>query len=149
MDSRVNNGAVGEIRLVEVGEMPLDASAIEAVVADSRAGAVVSFSGNVRDHDHGRDVASLTYEGHPTAEAVLKDVAQEIAARFDVIALAVAHRVGPIGIGEAALVAAVSTAHRGEAFAACQALVDLTKERLPVWKHQVFADGTDEWVNCA
>lgn len=149
MDSRVNNGAVGEIRLVEVGEMPLDASAIEAVVADSRAGAVVSFSGNVRDHDHGRDVASLTYEGHPTAEAVLKDVAQEIAARFDVIALAVAHRVGPIVIGEAALVAAVSTAHRGEAFAACQALVDLTKERLPVWKHQVFADGTDEWVNCA
>ena len=136
---------MGEIRLVEVVERSLDATAIEALVADSRAGAVVSFSGNVRDHDHGRSVATLTYEGHPSAEAVLMEVAKE----FDLVALAVAHRVGPIAIGEPALVAAVATAHRGEAFAACQALVDLTKERLPVWKHQVFTDGTDEWVNCA
>ena len=140
---------MGEIRLVEVVERSLDATAIKALVADSRAGAVVSFSGNVRDHDHGRSVATLTYEGHPSAEAVLMEVAKEIDARFDLVALAVAHRVGPIAIGEPALVAAVATAHRGEAFAACQALVDLTKERLPVWKHQVFTDGTDEWVNCA
>jgi molybdopterin synthase catalytic subunit len=140
---------MGEIRLVEVGEGPLDAAALEQLVHDPRAGAVVSFSGNVRDHDHGRSVAELTYEGHPTAEAVLMEVAKEIDGRFDLVALAVAHRVGPIRIGEAALVAAVATAHRGEAFAACQALVDLVKERLPVWKHQVFADGTDEWVNCA
>jgi len=140
---------MGEIRLVEVVERSLDATAIEALVADSRAGAVVSFSGNVRDHDHGRSVATLTYEGHPSAEAVLMEVAKEIDGRFDLVALAVAHRVGPIAIGEPALVAAVATAHRGEAFAACQALVDLTKERLPVWKHQVFTDGTDEWVNCA
>ena len=140
---------MGEIRLVEVGEAPLSVTTVEELVADPRAGAIVSFSGNVRDHDHGRSVATLTYEGHPSAQAVLAGVAKEIDARFDVVALAVAHRVGPIGIGEAALVAAVSTAHRGEAFAACQALVDLVKERLPVWKHQVFADGTDEWVNCA
>ena len=140
---------MGEIRLAEVGEHVVTAPALEALVADDRAGAVVSFSGNVRDHDHGRSVASLTYEGHPSAEAVLREVAAEVGSRFEVIALAVAHRVGPIPIGEAALVAAVSTAHRGEAFAACQALVDLVKERLPVWKHQVFADGTDEWVNCA
>jgi len=145
----VNNGPMGEIRLVEVVERPLDAAAMERLVADERAGAIVSFSGNVRDHDHGRSVASLTYEGHPTAEAVLKDVAQEIDSRFDLVALAVAHRVGPLQIGEAALVAVVASAHRGEAFRACAALVDLTKERLPVWKHQVFADGTDEWVNCA
>ena len=140
---------MGEIRLVEVVERSLDATAIEALVADARASAVVSFSGNVRDHDHGRSVATLTYEGHPSAEAVLMEVAKEIDGRFDLVALAVAHRVGPIAIGEPALVAAVATAHRGEAFAACQALVDLTKERLPVWKHQVFTDGTDEWVNCA
>jgi len=140
---------MGEIRLVEVVDRPLDAAAIERLVADEHAGAIVSFSGNVRDHDHGRTVASLTYEGHPTAEAVLKDVAQEIESRFDLIALAVAHRIGALEIGEAALVAAVATAHREEAFRACAALVDLTKERLPVWKHQVFADGTDEWVNCA
>ena len=90
-----------------------------------------------------------TYEGHPSAEAVLKDVAQEIDSRFDLISLAVAHRVGPLAIGDAALVAVVASAHREEAFRACAALVDLTKERLPVWKHQVFTDGTDEWVNCA
>jgi molybdopterin synthase catalytic subunit len=145
----VNNGPMGEIRLVEVVERPLDAAAVERLVADHRAGAVVSFSGNVRDHDHGRSVASLTYEGHPSAEAVLVDVAQAIDARFDLISLAVAHRVGPIAMGEAALVAVVASAHREEAFRACAALVDLTKERLPVWKHQVFTDGTDEWVNCA
>ncbi|MDO8307466.1 MAG: molybdenum cofactor biosynthesis protein MoaE [Actinomycetota bacterium] len=140
---------MADIRLVEVTDRPLDPGAIERLVGDDRAGAVVCFSGNVRDHDHGRVVASLTYEAHPTADSVLKDVAQEIASRFDLVALAVAHRLGPIAIGDAALVAAVSTGHRGDAFAACAALVDLTKERLPVWKHQVFADGTDEWVNCA
>ena len=138
-----------EIRLVEVTERALSAAALEAAVADDRAGAVVSFSGNVRDHDHGRQVASLTYEGHPSAGDVLAEVAAEIAALPEVIAVAVAHRVGPIAIGEAALVAAVATAHRDAAFAACSRLVDLTKERIPVWKHQVFADGTDEWVNCA
>lgn len=138
-----------DIRMAEVTEEVIEAAALEALVADVRAGAVVSFSGNVRDHDHGRQVATLTYEIHPTASAVLADVAREIADRFDVVALAVIHRFGPIPVGEAALVAAVSTAHRGDAFAACAALVDLTKERLPVWKHQVFADGSDEWVNCA
>ena len=140
---------MGEIRLVEVTDHVLDVNALEALVDDPRAGAVVSFSGTVRDHDHGRSVATLTDEGHPSAEAVLMEVAKEIDARFDPIALVVVHRVGPIPIGESALVAAVATAHRGDAFAACQALVDLTKERLPVWKHQVFVDGTDEWVNCA
>ena len=94
-------------------------------------------------------VARLEYEGHPTAGAVIAAVAAEVAARHDVIALAVLHRVGVLEIGESALVAAVSSAHRAEAFAACGDLVDEVKRRLPVWKHQVFADGTDEWVNCA
>ncbi len=140
---------MGEVRHTEVSEQPLDHEALRRAVSDVRAGAVVSFSGNVRDHDHGRAVTSLTYEGHPTAGQVLADVAAEIDARFDLIGLAVAHRVGELAIGDAALIAVVSAAHREAAFAACAALVDLTKERLPVWKHQVFADGTDEWVNCA
>jgi molybdopterin synthase catalytic subunit len=140
---------MGEIRLVEVTDQTLDRIAIEGLVADDRAGAVVTFSGNVREHDHGRAVSSLTYEGHPTAQAILAEVAKEIDSRFEILALAVAHRVGALAIGDAALVAVVASAHRGEAFAACQALVDLTKEKLPVWKHQVFTDGTDEWVNCA
>lgn len=145
----VNNGCMGDIRLVEVTERPLDLAAMEDLVADRRAGGVVSFSGNVRDHDHDRAVVWLTYEAHPTAPGVLVEVAQEINDRFSLIGLAVAHRVGKLAIGDRALVAVVSSAHRREAFLACQALVDLTKVRLPIWKHQVFADGTDEWVNCA
>ena len=120
-----------------------------AAVASQSAGAVVSFAGDVRDNDHGRAVVSLTYEAHPTAQAVLNQVAAQVAARHDVQALAVAHRFGPIAIGESALVAAVAATHRGDAFAACIDLVDAVKEAIPVWKHQVFADGTDEWVNCA
>lgn len=137
------------IRLVEVTTQPVLAEVLRAAVATPEAGATVVFTGDVRDHDHGRSVTSLTYEAHPTAEDLLREVAEEIAARPEVLAVAVAHRHGPIPIGEAALVAAVSTAHRAAAFAACQDLVDRVKERIPIWKHQVFADGTDEWVNCA
>jgi molybdopterin synthase catalytic subunit len=117
-------------------------------VADRRAGAVVSFQGVVRDHDHGRRVTLLEYEGHPSATDVLREVAEEIATDPAVLAVAVSHRVGRLEIGDVALIAAVSTAHRAAAFAACARLVDEAKARLPIWKRQVFADGTDEWVNC-
>jgi molybdopterin synthase catalytic subunit len=109
---------------------------------------VVSFQGVVRDHDHGRPVIRLEYEGHPTAEDVLRIVAAEVAADPAVYGVAVSHRIGPLDIGDVALVAAVSTAHRAAGFAACARLVDEVKARLPIWKHQIFADGTDEWVNC-
>jgi molybdopterin synthase catalytic subunit len=138
-----------DVRRADVVHEPISVQEVVALVTDRAAGAVVSFSGDVRDHDHGRDVAHLEYEGHPTATAVIAEVAADIAKRHDVIAVAVLHRIGPLQVGESALVAAVSAAHRGEAFAACSELVDETKHRLPVWKHQVFADGTDEWVNCA
>lgn len=138
----------GRTTYVAVTTDPLDLAAHEAAVAERRAGAVVSFQGVVRDHDHGRTVSRLEYEGHPSAEDVLREVATEIAAGPDVYAVAVSHRVGALAIGDVALVAAVSTAHRAAAFAACARLVDEVKSRLPVWKHQVFADGTDEWVNC-
>ncbi|RKN29579.1 molybdenum cofactor biosynthesis protein MoaE [Micromonospora musae] len=131
-----------------VTDQPLDLAAHEAAVADPRAGAVVSFQGVVRDHDHGRAVTSLEYEGHPSAERILREVAAEIAADPEVYAVAVSHRIGALAIGDAALVAAVSTAHRAAAFAACARLVDEVKARLPIWKHQVFADGSEEWVNC-
>ncbi|GAA1415283.1 molybdenum cofactor biosynthesis protein MoaE [Catellatospora coxensis] len=127
---------------------PLDVAEHEAAVADPRAGAVVSFAGVVRDHDHGRSVATLTYESHPSAAEVLREVAQELADDPDVYAVAVSHRYGPLKIGDVALACAVSTAHRAAAFTACARLVDLVKQRLPIWKHQTFTDGTDEWVNC-
>ena len=138
-----------QVRRADVTEAPIAVEDVRALAADSAAGAVVTFSGDVRDHAHGRDVERLEYEGHPTAGAVIAEVAAEVALRHDVIAIAVSHRVGPLRIGDAALVAAVSAAHRGEAVAACADLVDEVKHRLPVWKHQVFSDGSDEWVNCA
>ncbi len=127
---------------------PVDVTALEALVADASAGAVVSFGGIVRDHDGGRAVTMIEYVGHPSAQDVLARVAADVAARTDVEALAVAHRLGPLQVGDAALVVAVSAAHRQEAFAAAALLVDEVKEHLPVWKRQEFPDGTDEWVAC-
>jgi molybdopterin synthase catalytic subunit len=135
--------------MISVTEEPLEVATHERAVAQPGAGAVVSFAGVVRDHDHGRTVTLLEYEAHPSAEAVLKEVAAEIAASDpEVRGIAVSHRVGVLQIGDAALVAAVATAHRTAGFAACARLVDEVKARLPVWKRQVFADGTEEWVNC-
>jgi molybdopterin synthase catalytic subunit len=130
-----------------VTEEPLSVAEHEAAVADPAAGAVVSFAGVVRDHDGGRGVAQLSYEAHPSAAAVLAEIAAGIAKDPVVQGLAVSHRVGALEIGDVALAAAVATAHRAEAFAICARLVDEVKARLPVWKHQHFADGTDEWVN--
>ena len=138
----------GTVAVAEVRDAPLDLAAHEKAVADPRAGAVVSFQGVVRDHDDGRGVTLLEYEGHPSAAAVLREVAAEIAADPHVYAVAVSHRVGTLAIGDVALVASVSTAHRAAAFAACARLVDEAKARLPIWKRQVFSDGTEEWVNC-
>jgi molybdenum cofactor synthesis domain-containing protein len=101
------------------------------------------------DHDGGKGVTSLEYEGHPNAKTVIEEVAADVAARHrGVRALAVSHRIGPLTIGDVALACAVAAEHRREAFAACADLVDDVKARLPIWKHQSFTDGTDEWVNC-
>ena len=133
---------------VRVTTEPLDVAAHERLVARAAAGAVVSFAGVVRDHDEGRGVVELEYEGHPSAERILVEVAAEIAADPEVFGVAVSHRIGKLEIGDVALAAAVSTAHRAAAFAACARLVDEVKARLPIWKRQVFTDGAEEWVNC-
>jgi molybdopterin synthase catalytic subunit len=132
----------------EVTDQPLDISAHEKLVADRSAGAVVSFAGVVRDHDHGRVVLELEYVGHPSAGAILTEIATEFAALEHVEAVAVSHRTGQLQIGDTALACAVSTAHRAQAFDVCARLVDEVKRRLPIWKRQVFDDGTEEWVDC-
>ena len=134
--------------LCQVTTSPLSVDDHLAAVGGSASGAVVVFSGVVRDHDGGRSVVALEYEGHPSAAGVLEECRAQIAAEPLVHAVAVSHRIGALTIGDSALVAAVSAAHRAEAFAACARLVDLVKDRLPIWKRQVFPDGTDEWVNC-
>lgn len=136
------------VMLCEVVDRTLSASAHEAAVSLPETGAAVVFCGTVRDNDHGRVVTELEYEAHPTAAAVLADVARRFAEQPDVLAVAVSHRSGVLAIGELAFVAAVSARHRGVAFDACASLVDEVKRVLPVWKRQVFDDGSDEWVNC-
>ncbi len=125
----------------------LDVGAHERAVLVPQAGAHVVFCGVVRDHDDGKQVRDLVYEAHPTATDVIVEVARRFAALPGVAALAVSHRVGQLAIGDVALVAAVSTAHRQDAFEICARLVDEVKKVLPVWKLQHFADGSDEWVN--
>jgi molybdenum cofactor synthesis domain-containing protein len=133
----------------EVTEAVLSVDEHAGLVADRAAGAVVTFAGVVRDHDGGKGVTDLEYEGHPTAKSVIEEVAADVAARHrGVRAVAVSHRIGPLAIGDVALACAVAAEHRQEAFAACADLVDDVKARLPIWKHQSFTDGTDEWVNC-
>ncbi|MBI3213323.1 MAG: molybdenum cofactor biosynthesis protein MoaE [Mycobacterium sp.] len=131
-------------------EAPIVLHEHEELVGGAAAGAVVGFAGVVRNHDGGRDVVRLEYSAHPTAEQTLAEVLDEIAASAPgVRAIAASHRIGVLQIGDAALVAAVAADHRGAAFETCARLVDAVKDRLPVWKHQFFADGTDEWVNSA
>lgn len=133
-----------------VTEQPILLTEHEHLVAHQASGAVVGFAGVVRDHDGGREVVRLEYSAHPHAEQVLFEVLAEVAATAaGVRAIAASHRVGTLGIGEAALVVAVSADHRAAAFQTCARIVEIVKERLPVWKHQFFVDGTDEWVNSA
>ena len=139
----------GQVRLCRVTDEILVLDEHVAAVDDPAAGATVSFAGVVRDHDAGRFVSALEYHEHPTAAAVVAQVASEIADRTGILAVAVSHRTGYLRIGDVALAAAVSAAHRREAFAACMDLVDEVKRRLPVWKRQEFADGSDEWVGSA
>ena len=134
------------VRLVEIRETPLDVSEVMAAVGDETAGGVTLFVGAVRDHDDARAVARLDYTAHPTALDRLQDVVRAVADRHPVTAVAAVHRVGPLEIGDLAVVVAAAAAHRGEAFDAARDLIDDLKATVPIWKHQVFADGEDEWV---
>ena len=132
---------------------PISLAEHEELVGHQSAGAIVGFVGKIRDHDGGRGVVRLEYSAHPSAEQVMADVVAEVAEVAEqssgVRAVAASHRIGVLRIGEAALVAAVAADHRQAAFATCAQLVDTIKARLPVWKHQFFADGTEEWVGSA
>jgi molybdopterin synthase catalytic subunit len=131
---------------VDIRDTALSVDEVLTAVSDAAAGGVTLFVGNVRDHDENKSVTGLEYSAHPTALPQLTDVAEEVAREYDVLAVAAVHRVGKLGIGDAAVVVATAAAHRGEAFEASRALIDRLKERVPIWKHQLFADGTDEWV---
>ncbi len=134
------------IRRLEITDDPIDVGAVYDAVSDKHAGGIALFVGTVRDHDHGKDVDGLDYSAHPTAVSVLREVVEKVVAAHDVRAVAAVHRVGRLAIGDVAVVVAVSCDHRGDAFAACRVLIDDLKASVPIWKHQVFSDGTEEWV---
>ena len=152
MDTEANAGGgaaadnTSEVVNATVSDLPLNAEHAHDAAWSPECGAVVGFSGIVRNHDGGKGVASLSYSAHPSAGEVIAAVAADVAAKYDGVRIWVGHRTGPLQIGDAALVAAVASAHRGVAFAACSELVDTVKERVPIWKEQGFADGTTEWV---
>lgn len=137
------------IRLAELRQAPLSVDEIRAAVADPSAGGIALFAGAVRDNDHDRQVTGLSYSAHPSAATELRRVAEQISGKYQVIAVAAVHRLGDLAIGDLAVVAGVSAGHRAEAFGACRALIDELKATVPIWKHQLFADGSSEWVNSA
>jgi molybdopterin synthase catalytic subunit len=134
------------VRLVDLRETPLDVAEVLAVLDDDASGGLTLFVGRVRDHDGGRDVDGLDYSAHPTALEKLREVCERVAGEYDVHGLAAVHRTGRLAIGDIAVIVATTSSHRGDTFAASRALIDTLKAEVPIWKHQRFEDGTDEWV---
>ena len=134
------------LRLLDVRDEPLSVDEVFAAVSDPGAGGVALFVGTVREQDSGRGVAGLGYSAHPGALDELRAVAEQVVAAHPVRALAAVHRVGDLAVGDLAVVVGVACPHRGDAFTACRMLIDELKSRVPIWKHQVFDDGDEEWV---
>jgi molybdopterin synthase catalytic subunit len=141
--------SVDVIRLIAIRGTPLSLDEVRLAVADPAAGGIGLFAGTVRDDDRGRPVTRLSYSAHPSAEEELRRIAEKVAADFPVCGLAAVHRVGDLAVGDLAVVVAVSCPHRAEALEGCRALIDEIKASVPVWKHQHFGDGSEEWVNSA
>jgi molybdopterin synthase catalytic subunit len=134
------------VRLVALRETPLEVAEVLDALDDEASGGVTLFVGRVRDHDGGKGVTRLDYSAHPTALDTLQEVCDRVAAEYDVQALAAVHRTGTLAIGDIAVIVATASAHRGTAFDASRALIDTLKDEVPIWKHQRFTDGTEEWV---
>jgi molybdopterin synthase catalytic subunit len=135
-----------EVVLCDVRDGRLSVDEVLDAVRHPQCGAIALFVGVVRDHDHGAPVQALDYSAHPSVVATLREVCERVAAEHPIGLLAAVHATGHLEIGDTAVVAAVSAAHRGEAFAACRDLIDSLKASVPIWKHQQFTDGSDEWV---
>lgn len=139
------------VALVDIRDSALSLDEVVSAVQGPGHGAIVTFTGMVRDHDHGpegdsRDVVRLDYSAHPLALERLGESCARIADAHTSVVVAAVHRTGELGIGDLAVVLAVASGHRAEAFVAARALIDDLKSTVPIWKHQGFADGSDEWV---
>ena len=138
------------VRLVALRETPLDVNEVLDSLGDAASGGLTLFIGRVRDHDRtaegSKGVLGLDYSAHPSALEKLREVCERVAEQYDVHGVAAVHRTGTLEIGDAAVVIATASAHRGTSFDASRALIDTLKAEVPIWKHQRFTDGSEEWV---
>jgi len=141
------SGGAPETDWIQVTAEALSERAVAEAVGDAGAGAIVLFSGVVRDHTGGRRVKFLEYEAHaPMAEAKMREIATAVRARWpDVVRIAIIHRTGRLEVGESSVMIALSSPHRRQAFEACHFAIDTLKETVPVWKKEYFEDG-EVWV---
>ena len=129
-----------------LSDEPLSLDRVVDEVRDERAGAIATFSGTTRIQSRGRTVEHLDYEAYEgMAEATMAEIADALNARYELCAIAIHHRVGRVGIGDTSVVIAVSAPHREDALAACKDAIDALKERVPLWKKEVY-DGGEEWI---
>ena len=131
-----------------LSETPFDVAALRAELLDARVGGYASFEGWVRDHNDGRAVIGLRYEAYAAmAEAEGERILEDACARFDILDVRCVHRTGDLAIGELAVWVGVSAAHRDAAFAACRFVIDEVKSRVPIWKHERYAEGDAGWLH--
>jgi molybdopterin synthase catalytic subunit len=131
-----------------LSDTPFDTASLRSELLDDRVGGYASFEGWVRDHNDGRAVDGLRYEAYAAlAAAEGEKVIEEAMSRFDIIDARCVHRVGDLVIGELAVWVGVSAAHRNAAFAACRYIIDEVKARVPIWKHERYADGAAGWLH--
>jgi MoaE-MoaD fusion protein len=129
-----------------LSDEPLDFARVVDEVRSDEAGAIATFTGTTRVSSRGRTVTHLDYEAYEgMAEQVMEEIAAELRSRYELCDVAIHHRVGRVGIGETSVVIAVSAAHRRDALDACRDAIDTLKDRVPLWKKEVY-EGGEEWI---
>jgi molybdopterin synthase catalytic subunit len=132
--------------MFHVTNHPIDLDELVRFVTDAEAGAVATFIGTTRNNNEGRQVIALDYEGYPEmAEKELRRIGEDAKTKWPICRMAITHRLGPVQIGEASVIIAVSSAHRDAAFAACRFAIEEIKKTVPIWKKEVF-EGGEVWI---
>jgi molybdopterin synthase catalytic subunit len=132
--------------MFRVTDQSIDLNELVAYVTDAEAGAIATFMGTTRNNNEGRTVIALDYEAYPEmAEKELARIGNDAKKQWPICRMAIVHRLGPVQIGEASVIIAVSSAHRDAAFAACRFAIEEIKKTVPIWKKEVY-EGGEVWI---